>query len=164
MSDLLRAMAFAFRRKGSDAMPGAELRLLLAYDLRWFAPEDAKKAVARALEGGLLAQDAEGVVRPLFDPAAVEIPVNFRPDGRVFDEPLPASLPQPRAQAAKPAAPPMPTLAEPEDDEMERLALEERKRRGSLLSLDVARLVVARRAGEDVSPRLPEAEARVLKA
>lgn len=165
MSDLLRAMAFAFRRKGAEAMPGAELRLLLAYDLRWFAPEDAKKAVARAVEGGLVAQDAEGVLSPLFDPSAVDIPVNFRPDARVFDEELPASLPQPRAAAPKPPAPPLPVAAEPEEDEeIERLALEERRRRGNLLSLDVARLVVARRAGQDVSGRLAEAEARVLRA
>jgi hypothetical protein len=40
----------------------------------------------------------------------------------------------------------------------------ERAHRGDLLSLDVARLLVARRAGHDVRAQLADAEAAILKA
>lgn len=165
MSDLVRALAFAFRRKGADALPGTDLRLMLAYDLRWFAPEDAKRVVQRARELGLLAE-ADGVVRPTFDPARVEVPVNFRPTVAVLDEEVPADLPPPAPRAAAPA--PAPTPPPPESPPVPpapgaALAEAERARRGGLMSLEVAALVVARRGGEDVTGRLAEAEARVLK-
>lgn len=165
MSDLARALAFAFRRKGADAIPGSELRLLLAYDLRWFAPEDAKLVVQRALETGLLREEEGGVVRAAFDVAAVEVPLNFRPTRDVLDEAPPARLPPARAPAAPAPGPAAPAAAAParetQEDE-ERLALDERRRRGGLMDVEVARLVVARRAGEDVAERAKALEAKMM--
>lgn len=153
MSDLLRAIAFAYQRKGARAMPRLDLHMLLSMDLRWFAPEESKKVVARALEAGLLSADGE-TLKIAFDPAGVQVPLSFRPQARaLLEEPLP-EVPA----AAKPAASPKPASM-PRDDE----AHAERAKRGGLLSLDVAKLVVARRAGEDVSARLAEAEASILK-
>lgn len=147
MSDLLRALAFAYRRKGVDAMGGAELRLLLAYDLRWFAPEDAKRFVQRAVEVGALREEGERMV-PSFDVGAVEIPLNFRPGPFVLEE--------------APTAEPPPSTAG--SSELERAAEDERRRRGLLLSLDVARLVVRRRKGEDVAAEAATLEAQKLSA
>lgn len=146
MSDLVRTLAFAFRRKGADVVPGTELRLLLAYDLRWFAPEDAKRVVARAIELGLV-EERDGTLRPLFDVAAVQVPLSFRPSLDVLEEPAPTSVPERPREGVR------------EDD---RAAMEERARRGGLVSLDVARLIVARRAGEDVRERAADAERRLL--
>ncbi len=130
-------------------MPRMDLHMILSMDLRWFAPEESKKVVARALEGGLVVAEGDAL-RVAFDPAAVEVPLSFRPQARaLLEEPLP-EVPAPRA-APRPA---------PARDEE---AHAERARRGGLLSLEVARLVVARRAGEDVAPRLAEAEASLLK-
>lgn len=177
MSDLVRTLAFAFRRKGADALRGTELRLVIAFDLNWLAPEDAKRAVTRAIEAGLLREEGE-MLRPTFDPRAIDVPLNFRPGPGLFDEPVPADLPPPAAEAAEAAAPqpdaPAPTApaaaaapvqaapahaAPPED----RSAQEERARRGNLVTLEVARLVVARRAGEDVREQARALAERVLK-
>ena len=156
MSDLLRTIAFAFRRKGLDAIPGGDLRLLLAYDLRWFAPEDAKRVVLRAIESGLLREE-NGALHATFDTRAVEIPLNFRPTIDVLDAPI----------ALAPAAAPPPTPAAsavrpPPTDARERAAEDERRKRGLRLSLDVARLVVRRRAGEDVVADAAALEAQML--
>lgn len=154
MSDLARTLAFAYRRKGVDAMAGTELRLLLAYDLRWFAPEDAKRVVQRALDAGLLRDDA-GALRPGFDIAAVDIPLNFRPGTHVLEEEI-GALPAPRAPPPVPAPQP--------DSAIERAAEEERRKRGLLVSLDAARLIVRRRAGEDVTEDALRLEAALLSA
>lgn len=191
MSDLLRTLAFAYRRKGSDVVQGSDLRLLLAYDLRWFAPEDAKRVVHRGVELGLLRDEGEGRLRPVFDPAKVDVPLNFRPTPHVLDEeapasfppappptpagssapaaPRPADAPAPAASApvaSVPAAPapaaPAPPPAQPAGPPPA-LVEAERARRGGLIDAEVAALIVARRAGEDVSAKLPEVEARLLK-
>ncbi|HET6405231.1 MAG TPA: DUF2240 family protein [Candidatus Thermoplasmatota archaeon] len=167
-SDLARAIAFAFRRKGVDAMPGGDLRLLLAYDLRWFAPEDAKRCVHRAVEAGLLREE-NGALRPSFDVHAIDIPLNFRPGPDAFEgnvaPPPPAAAspaapaPPPQAGPAAPAAPAAPPAA---PAAIERAAEDERRRRGLMVSLDVARLIVRRRAGEDVAAEAAALEARRL--
>lgn len=164
MNDLARTLAFAFRRKGLAAMGGADLRLLLAYDLRWFAPEDAKRVVARGIETGLLILEGDDV-RPSFDITTVEIPVNFRPGPHVIEETAPP-LPPAKARAPPapaPAAPPAPApTAAPVVDAHERAAEDERRKRGLLMSVEVARLVVRRRAGEDVSADAAALEGKLL--
>jgi hypothetical protein len=174
MSDLVRVMATAFRNKGAIAMPGADLRFVLAFGLRWFAPEDAKRVVARAIEVGLLVQEGD-TLRVTFDPAKVDVPVNFRPSAGVFEEDAPSGLPAAPEHAnavdagapaaaqshahARTHAPPA-AHAPPADA----AAHEERARRGGLVSLEAAALVVARRRGEDVTERARELEARILKS
>lgn len=173
MSDLARAMAFAFRRKGVQAMPSGELQLLLAFDLRWFAPEDARRAVQRALETGLLQREGEGL-RIAFDLDAVPIPLNFRPGAGVLDEDVPALPPArsapppaaplaPVARVSPPEAVPAPSPA-PARARLQAAAEEERRRRGLLLSVEAALLVVRRRAGEDVTQDAAALEAELLSA
>ena len=162
MSDLVRTIAFAFRRKGLDAIPGGDLRLLLAYDLRWFAPEDAKRVVMRAVDAGLLREE-NGALRATFDTRAVEIPLNFRPTIDVLDAPIAHPAPSPSSSSSSSnLALPSPSSAPPPLDARERAAEEERRKRGLRLSLDVARLVVRRRAGEDVAADAAALEARML--
>lgn len=153
MSDLVRTLAFAFRRKGADAVPGADLRFVLAFDLRWLAPEDAKRAVARGIETGLLRDDG-GLLRATFDTQAIEVPLNFKPGPGLFAEPVPADLPPPGATRDAPA-PPRAVLDESapplEADAADDADVEaERARHGGFMNVEVARLVVARRAGADV--------------
>jgi len=153
MSDLARVIAFAFRRKGAQTLPGGDLRLMLAYDLRWFAPEDAKRVVARALESGLLRDDG-GVLAPAFDLAAIEVPVNFRPSLAVLEEAIAALAPAP----APPAAP-APAPAPGHEPAVEA----ERRKRGLLVSAEVALLIVERRSGADVTAKAAELEAALLR-
>lgn len=161
MSDLVRALAFAFRRKGAEAVPGPDLRFVLAFDLRWLAPEDAKRAILRALQAGLLREDGD-LLRPTFDVHAIEVPLNFRPGVAMLDEPIPADLPAPRAAALTPPAPAPPSPAP--SPLADAAALEERARRGHLVSLEAARLIVARREGRDVREEAARAAQRMLGA
>lgn len=175
MSDLARTIAFAFRRKGVETMPGSELRLLLAYDLRWFAPEDAKKVVLRAIETGMLEQEGDAV-RVAFDLATVQIPLNFRPTTAVLDEeigalpqkPMPSLAASVAAPAPGPApAPPPPAPAQPPvagAGSHQRAADDERRKRGLLVSAELAQLIVRRRAGEDVAEEAARLEERLLAA
>lgn len=161
MSDLARTLAFAFRRKGAQTLAGGELRLLLAYDLRWFAPEDAKRVVARGIETGLLAVEGDAL-RPAFDLAQVDVPVNFRPGLEVLEE-TPGALPAPAPRAAAPAPLAAPVAAPVAPSaEVERAAEDERRRRGLMLGVDAARLVVRRRAGERVEADAAALEAAIL--
>lgn len=154
MNDLSRAVAFAYQRKGARVLPRMDLHMLLSMDMRWFAPEESKKVVARAVEVGLLVAEGDAL-RIAFDPASVDVPLTFRPNAKaILDEPITA-LPAP--EPAAPAPPAAPARAASERD-----AELERARRGGLLTLDVARLVVARRHGEDVGARLADAEAKLL--
>lgn len=159
MSDLLRTLAFAYRRKGANAIPGGDLRLLLAYDLRWFAPEDAKRVVQRAIEIGVLRED-NGALVPAFDVASIEIPINFRPSASVLDEEI--ALPKATAPAPPPPPAPVPPPARAAPTEIDRAAEDERRKRGLLMGPDVARLVVRRRAGEDVAADAAALEAAAL--
>lgn len=140
MSDALRALAFAFRRRGGGPMERAKLLHMLTFDLRWYSPDSAKRLLQAAIAAGLV-RETDGVVAPDFDVAAVDVPVNFRPRDEEPDLPTHA-----------PRAPPT------RDDDAEK----ERARMGGLVSLDVARLIAARRRGEDVASRARELEARLL--
>lgn len=143
MNDLARTLAFAFQRKGQPAMERSRLLHLLAFDLRWFSPDPAKRIIQRATQAGLLVEEGDKV-RLAFDAATIEIPLNFRPAESLADEDGPVELP------AGVAPPPPPSGAD-----------DERARRGGLLDLEVAALVVARRAGADVRDQAREAEARL---
>lgn len=131
--DLVRTIAFLFLRRGADVMERTKLLHMLTFDLRWLAPDQGKRALARALGAGLVREEGE-LLRVAFDPKLVQIPVNFRPHDSLADAtgPLTGAVPWTGA------------------DEVE----EERARRGGLVSRDVAALMVARRKGEDVVDRV----------
>ncbi|MFA5862123.1 MAG: DUF2240 family protein [Candidatus Thermoplasmatota archaeon] len=140
-SDLVRTLAFAYKRRGADVMERAKLLHMLTFDLRWLSPDPTKRLVTRAIQAGLLVEEGEAL-RANFDAGAVEIPVNFRPRENVADDEGPHDAPPAKDWSPDPAA-------------------EERARRGGLMRTDVARLVIARRKGVDVREQARELEARL---
>ena len=143
-SDLVRTLAFAYRRRGATTMERANLMHMLTFDLRWLAPDPTRRLVAKAIQAGLLVEDGDAL-RANFDASAVDIPVNFRPRDDVLDADEPHDAPPLAGAPADPVA-------------------DERARRGGLLRSEVARLVVERRAtGADVREKAREAEARILR-
>ena len=153
-ADLARTLAFAFKRRGTATMERSKLLHLLAFDLRWFSPDPAKRVIQRALQAGLLREEGDKVHLE-FDADGVEIPLNYRPPDDLADAEGPVDLPSRKLAAlAKPAPAGTPTLANAE-------AAAERARRGGLVAEDVAALVVARRRGEDVRERARDLEARL---
>ena len=138
MSDLVRVLAFAFQRRGVQVMERTKLLAILAFDLRWFSPDPAKRIIQRAVKAGLL-QEQGDAVKLAFEATGVEIPLNFKPSESLADEDGPIDMP-----AAAPRPPPAAPLA------VDYAASQERARRGGLVGLDVAALIVARRGGKDV--------------
>lgn len=149
MSDLARALAFAFKRRGTTTMERSKLLHLLAFDLRWFSPDPAKRVIQRGVQTGLLQEEGDKVTLT-FDADAIDIPLNFRPRDDVVEGDAPPDLPSRKAAAVAARAP-----------APENAAAEERRRRGNLITEEVAALVVARRRGEDVRERARAAEARL---
>ncbi|MGH7340205.1 MAG: DUF2240 family protein [Candidatus Rokuibacteriota bacterium] len=78
MEELRRAVAFLFKREGTRQMARRDLTLAAAMDLHWFGPQDSERMVDAALRGGLLVEKG-GKLELTFDPAIVEMPVDFRP-------------------------------------------------------------------------------------
>lgn len=82
---LRRAVAAPFRGRGTDELPESEYVVALSLDRDWFSPDQAKRLIDVASGEGLLERaDGGGALRPTFDPAAVEIPEDFRPDESVL--------------------------------------------------------------------------------
>lgn len=158
-NDLARTLAFAFKRRGTGTMERSKLLHLLAFDLRWFSPDPAKRVIQRALQAGLLREEGDKVSLA-FDADAVDIPLNFKPREDLADaESAPLDLPS-RKLAALPRPPP--PLDAPDPAPLANAdAVAERQRRGGLVTEDVAALLVARRRGEDVRERARELEARL---
>lgn len=148
--DLSRTIAFAYHRRGVDVMERSKLMHLLTFDLRWFSPDPAKRILARAIDSGILTPEGDGLLRVTFDVKSVEVPLNWRPREDLADATGPIDIPQ-RQQAA---------LAK-HADASAGAADQERARLGDLVSVEVARLILARRAGEDVRERAASMEQRL---
>lgn len=155
--DLARVIAFAYLRRGVDVMERSKLLHLLTFDLRWFSPDPAKRILARAIESGLLAQEGEGLLRVTFDARSVDVPLNWKPREDLADATGPIDIPARQLAALTKSAPTAaaPTTAAPDPADAERARL------GGLVTAHVARLILARRAGEDVRDRATDHWARL---
>lgn len=142
MSDLKKAVALVFRRRGGR-LTATDFRHAASFDLKWFPPREAQRLLDAALAAALVA-DEGGELRPTFDVAAVEAPLDFRPDASLFDVPA----------AGRPLAERLADAAGVDLDAFQTLAAAERERAGGLLAEETAMLVAARRRGVDVRPFL----------
>ncbi|MCA1813356.1 MAG: DUF2240 family protein [Halobacteriales archaeon] len=131
MSELRRVVAFAFRRKGKEAMPRNEFKYLLSLDLNWYPPQQAAQLAERAVQAGLLTQEGEEL-RLAFDTGQVELPMGFRGSEAALREPLDAAQ---RTEA---------------DPLLQERAQAWRAMAKGLLAEDAALLLAARERGRDV--------------
>ena len=72
------ALAFVARRAGRSAMDEAAWAHVMSLELGWMAPAEARALVARAVQAGLL-RDEAGLLALAFDAKSVTIPRGFRP-------------------------------------------------------------------------------------
>lgn len=131
MSELRRVVAFAFRRKGKDALPRNEFKYLLSLDLNWYDPKQAAQLAERAVQAGLLTAQGEEL-RLAFDTGEVELPMGFRGGEAALTEPLDAAQ---RTEA---------------DPMLQERANAWRAMAKGLLAEDAALLLAARERGKDV--------------
>ena len=156
MSELQKAVAFVFKRKGHRTLPAMEFKHAVSLDLRWYAPADAKRFLQAAVHRGFVREEGETVTLT-FDPNSVPVPLQLRPTLEVIDEAGPVFVPP--APAAAPAKDPAQALATElaaalgaDSDLLLESARQESERAAGLLTAEVALLVAARRRGLDVRP------------
>ncbi|HNX18510.1 MAG TPA: DUF2240 family protein [Methanoregula sp.] len=77
-------MAAPFKQTRKTGMRKNELVYYYALDRKWMSTDQATVLLMRACEKGFLRQE-NGVFSILFDPAAVTIPIGFRPTSAVFE-------------------------------------------------------------------------------
>lgn len=158
MSELQKAVAFVFKRKGQRQLPASEFKHAVSLDLRWYAPADAKRFLQAALQRGFVREEGEHVVLT-FDPASVSVPLQLKPGLDVIEEegPVFTPPPPPPKDVAKDLLTDLAHALQADRDELEAAAQQEMERAAGLLSKEVALLVAARRRGLDVRPFLGRA-------
>ena len=79
------AVAAPFKHTRKSGMKKNELVYYYALDRKWMSTEQAGLLLRRAEEDGLLKQE-NGVFSPLFDVAAIVIPIGFKPTSAIFEQ------------------------------------------------------------------------------
>jgi hypothetical protein len=85
LSDLEKTIAQAFRLRGKSRLNRTEFTFVLAYDLKWFTPEESKELVEAALTQGLLKEEG-GKLIPAFNFKNLEVPKDFKPGKGILNE------------------------------------------------------------------------------
>jgi hypothetical protein len=154
-----KGVAFLFRRAGVEELGEDEFVRQASLDLHWFSPKDGRRFLdaSKAL-GFLAAGSAAGRVRPTFDPAAVDVPLDFRLDGSALDA-APAAAPGSVADELVAAA------AAKRGEAPETVWGDvRRKAEAKLLAEPVAAALVAAEAGVDVLPFMGRVNAALAAA
>ena len=151
MEELQRTIAQVFRRKGKEALDEKEFKLTVALDLKWFSPAEALELLRTAKEAGLVKKRGKWY-RPSFDPAEVEIPLEFKPSKKVLvvpETPLFTKLVDAVVEATG----------------LERTAIVARiNKKQERMNVDVriVALLEAKEAGVDIAPFLEETEEHIV--
>ena len=151
MDSIKQAVAFLFRRAAEREMSEEQLARAASLDLHWFSPKDARRFVEVARAQGMLKAGAKaGTLSPAFDPAAVELPLDFRIDVAALSR-APAGAPA----DAGPVGEMLEKAAALRGVPVDQLWAEARaKAESKLLQVPVAAALVARESGVDVTPYL----------
>lgn len=80
---LRRVIAAPFKQSGEETMSRQEIVVALSLHRDWFSPAQAKQAIERAEQDGLL-RGSTAELTPTFDPGAVQVPESFTPDSGVL--------------------------------------------------------------------------------
>lgn len=162
MEEIRQAVAFLFRRSAESEIGEEDLARQASLDLHWFSPKDARRflEVARAL-GHLKAGGKPGTVAPAFDPAAVDLPLDFRIDAAALSR-APSPTPLPRSGVAEDL---VAAAASHSGVSPEKVWQDVRgKADDKLLELSVAAALVAREAGVDLAPYFPRIRDELRRA
>jgi hypothetical protein len=79
------AVARAFQLRGKSRLNRTEFTFALAYDLKWFSPEESKDVLDAALRQGLIKEEGSKLA-PAFNVKSVIVPSDFRPGKDVLSE------------------------------------------------------------------------------
>lgn len=85
MSELEMVVARAFQLRGKSRLNRTEFTFALAYELKWFSPEESKDVLDAALKQGLIKEEG-GKLAPAFNVKSVVVPPDFHPGKDVLSE------------------------------------------------------------------------------
>jgi hypothetical protein len=85
---LKTTLAAPFKHTRKDSLQKSEFVYYFALDRKWMNIEQANQLLKRGQEEKLL-EFSGGIVRPLFDPGTVNIPIGFKPGSGIFEKPDP---------------------------------------------------------------------------
>ncbi|HTY90663.1 MAG TPA: DUF2240 family protein [Methanocella sp.] len=85
LSDLELAVARAFQLRGKSRLNRTEFTFALAYELKWFTPEESKEVLEAALKQGVLKETGDRLV-PAFNVKGVVVPPDFKPGKDILEE------------------------------------------------------------------------------
>ena len=71
-------VATPFKKRGKSSLKISDFIFALSLDLKWGPPEKVRSLLREAEAEGMVRMD-EQMVEALFDPAAVEVPLGFKP-------------------------------------------------------------------------------------
>jgi len=151
LSELETTVARAFKLRGKSRLNRTELVFALAYELKWFTPEESKEVLEAALKQGLL-KEVGGKLVPTFNVKNVEIPPDFKPTAGLLKlKPLLDRI--------------VDLLATADIDHKAAMEMIERKQReyGGLISPETAALIIASEKRLNVEPYVDEAYGQLLE-
>lgn len=151
MSKLKMTVAQAFKLRGKSRLNRTELTFALAYELKWFTPEESKEVLEAALRLGLLTEEG-GKLSPAFNAKDVDVPGDFRPGPDVLSE---KSLLESLVEL-------LGTAGIGHETAREMIRTKEAEY-GGLVTAEVAAIVIAKEKKLDVEPYIDEAYRQLLE-
>ncbi len=84
-----KAVALLFRLEGGRPLSEKEFVQFASYRLNWFKPTEAQRLL-RVAQDLRLVELRQDLLTPTFDPAAEDVPVDFRPPPEILERAPPA--------------------------------------------------------------------------
>ena len=151
MSDLEKTIAQAFRLRGKSRLNRTEFTFVLAYELKWFTPEESKEIVESALTQGLLKEEG-GKLSPAFNFKNLEVPKDFKPGKGILSE---KSLFDITVNLIETTGLDRATIL--------RIVDEKEKQCGGLITRETAALIIAKARKLNIEPFIDDAYSQLLE-
>lgn len=151
MSELEMAVAQPFKLRGKSRLNRTEFNFVLAYELKWFMPDESTQVLEAALKKGLLKEEG-GKLLPTFNVKSVDIPKDFKPGMDILKE---KSLFDRTLDLLATAGIDRATALE--------MIGNKQKEYGDLVTPEAAALVIARGKGLDVGSLIDDAYSQLLE-
>jgi len=154
MSELEIAIAQIFSKKGKSSLAEKDFVFAASLDFGWFSPKEAQKLLELGLESELLLME-DGLVKPVFDYKALDIPKGFIPTAEILN-----NAPQPKGvflkivdSISKKTDLPAKDLISKINQTQDRMSVD----------MEVAALIVARSLDVDISEYMDTVEEEIGK-
>ncbi|MDO9517865.1 MAG: DUF2240 family protein [Methanosarcinaceae archaeon] len=85
VNELTLVVAAPFKKNAAPLLSMRDFEFALSFDLKWMSPDEASKVRDLAIKSRLLTL-VDGMLKPVFDLDATEIPHGFKPEVDLFKE------------------------------------------------------------------------------